>query len=329
MGEITYQNKDVASKVTGEALIGRSLAPFGLPDLKIVDILPTNLPAVESNELRLDNLFLMQDGAVAIIDYESAYSKENFVKYLGYIARVIRRYAKGKKLDELKKIKVIVIYTADVEKAPQTYNLEGVSIKVENAYLVGLDTDRIYKKIKARIGRRQMLNEEELMQLMVLPLTVKGKKAKQDMIVKSMELAKRIGERTQEVQVLSGLLTFTDKVIDETYRKRIKEELEMTQIVKMIFDDGLKEGLEQGLEQGLERGIEQGIEQGQKLGAEYKLVELSCIKLKKGKIPEQIAEELEEETKVIADICKAAGPFAPNYDCEKVYQAWKERARQN
>ncbi len=201
MGEITYQNKDVASKVTGEALIGRSLAPFGLPDLKIVDILPTNLPAVESNELRLDNLFLMQDGAVAIIDYESAYSKENFVKYLGYIARVIRRYAKGKKLDELKKIKVIVIYTADVEKAPQTYNLEGVSIKVENAYLVGLDTDRIYKKIKARIGRRQMLNEEELMQLMVLPLTVKGKKAKQDMIVKSMELAKRIGERTQEVQV--------------------------------------------------------------------------------------------------------------------------------
>ena len=35
--EITYHNKDVASKVTGEALMGSSLAPFGLPHIKIVD----------------------------------------------------------------------------------------------------------------------------------------------------------------------------------------------------------------------------------------------------------------------------------------------------
>ena len=67
-GSIAYQNKDVASKVTGEALRGHSLSPFGLPDIKIVDVLPTNLPAIESNELRLDNLFLLEDEAVAIID---------------------------------------------------------------------------------------------------------------------------------------------------------------------------------------------------------------------------------------------------------------------
>lgn len=308
MKEITYQNKDVASKVTGEALVGRSLAPFGLPGLKIVDILPTNLPVIESNELRLDNLFLTEDGAIAIIDYESDYSRDNFVKYLGYIARVIKRYAVGKKLDELKKIKVIVIYTADVERAPEIYNLEGVIIKVENAFLVNLNTEVIYKKLKDLVGQGQNLNEEELMQLMVLPLTVKGNRAKQDMIIKSVELAKTIVERTQKVQVLSGLLTFTDKIIDGTYRKRIKEELEMTQIGKMIYDDGLKEG----------------IEQGQKLGAEYKLVELSCIKLKKGKTPGQIADELEEEQKIIVEICKAAQPFAPGYDCQNVYQAWRK-----
>ena len=58
--EIAYQNKDVASKVMGEALVGQSLAPFGLPYIKIVAALPTNLPAIESNELRLDNLFLLE-----------------------------------------------------------------------------------------------------------------------------------------------------------------------------------------------------------------------------------------------------------------------------
>lgn len=312
MGEITYQNKDVASKVTGEALRGRSLAPFGLPDLRIVDVLPTNLPTVESNELRLDNLFLLQDGAVAIIDYESDYSQENFVKYLGYVARVVRRYAVQKRLGELKKIRVIVIYTADVEQACQVYDLEGVTVKVENAFLVGLNTEEIYKGLKDKIcEKKQKLNEEELMQLMVLPLTVKGKGPKQEVIVQAVELAKQIEDRTQTVQVLAGLLTFTDKVIDETYRKRVKEELEMTQIVKMIFDDGLKEGLKEG----------------QKHGEEYKLIEQSCRKLKKGKRPEQIAEELEEDLKVIEEICRAAQPFAPDYDSQSVYQAWRERRK--
>lgn len=55
MGDIAYQNKDVTAKVMAEALKGKSLAPFGIHQLKIVDILPTNLPVIESNELRLDN----------------------------------------------------------------------------------------------------------------------------------------------------------------------------------------------------------------------------------------------------------------------------------
>ena len=109
MSEIAYQNKDIASKVTGEALVGKSLAPFGLPHLKIVGILPTNLPAIESNELRLDNLLLLNDGAIAITDYESYFSRENFVKYINYIARVLRRYALAKQLKELGKLRMIVI----------------------------------------------------------------------------------------------------------------------------------------------------------------------------------------------------------------------------
>lgn len=311
MREITYQNKDVASKVTGEALVGRSLSPFGLPELKIVGILPTNLPTVESNELRLDNLFLLQDGAIAIIDYESDYSQENFVKYLGYIARVVRRYSMQKHLNELKKIKIVVIYTADVERACSIYDLEGVIVKVENAFLVNLNTEEICEKLKTRISCKQALNEEELLQLMVLPLTVKGKQAKQNMIVKAVELAKGIKVRNQAIQALAGLLTFTDKVIDETYRERIKEELEMTQVGKMIFDDGLQQG------------VKEGMEQGKKFGAEYKIVELSCKKLRKGKSPEQIAVELEETPEIINDICQAAEPYKPDYNCNQVYQAWR------
>lgn len=142
MGDIAYQNKDIASKVTGEALVGRSLAPFGRPDLSIVGVPPTNLPAIESNELRLDHLFLLDDGSLSIIDYESEFDRENFVKYINYIARVIKRYATKKQLGELKRIKVVVIYTADVEHADSVYDLDGLVLHVESAFLVNLDTEQ-------------------------------------------------------------------------------------------------------------------------------------------------------------------------------------------
>ena len=308
--EIAYQNKDVASKVTGEALLGSSLAPFGLPHIKIVDVLPTNLPAIESNELRLDNLFLLEDEAVAIIDYESAYSRENFVKYLNYAARVVKRYAVQKRLPQLKKLRIIVIYTADVEKASTEFDLEGVLVRVEPAFLVNLDTEEIRKKLEEKISRKEPLDVEEQMQLMVLPLTVKGKERKQEMILTAVELAKAMGDRQQRNQVLAGILTFTDKIIDETYRDRVKEEWEMTQIGKMIFDDGFRAGQAKGEERGEDR----------------KVVEQSCRKLRKGKAPEVIAEELEEELEMIRSICQTASRFAPDYNCDQVYGAWSNRA---
>lgn len=317
MGAITYHNKDVASKVVGEALVGRSLAPFGLPDLKIKGVLPTNLPAVESNELRIDNLFVLEDDGVAILDYESEYDRENFVKYLNYAARVIKRYARQKRLKELTEIRIIVIYTADVESTCEEYDLKGVKIRIEASYLVGMDTKKIYKKIRMKIRNGESLTEEERMQLMILPLTIKGRKKKQKVIVKAVELAKELIDQKERLEVLAGILTFTDKVIDDDCREKVKEEMKMTQVEQMIFDDGVKHGEKIGKKEGKREGRYEGREQA--------LVDLSCRKLRKGKKPDEIAEELEEKAEVIRSICQAADIFAPEYNYEKVYRAWKRK----
>ncbi len=307
MNNIAYQNKDIASKVTSEALIGQSLAPFGLPHLKVKAILPTNLPVIEVNELRLDNLFLLEDDSVAIIDYESDYEKANFVKYINYAARVIRRYAMANRLDQLTKLRVIVIYTADIASACQCYDLNAITVRIEPAYLINLDTRQIYDHIRQKLLHGEPLTDSERLQLMILPLTAKGRKPKQDAAIKAVELARQIPDRQHTIQVLAGILTFTDKVIDESFRSKIKEELRMTQIGKMIFDDGFHDGFHDG--------------QGSKL------IEQVCKKIKKEKSPETIALELEEDLDTIRSVCQAALPFAPDYDHAKVFEAWKHNHR--
>ena len=82
--DIAYQNKDIFSKWMGETLKGKSFEAYGLDLPKIVRVEPTNLPTVEAYELRIDNLFMLEDGSWAIVDYESCYTKEDKVKYANY-----------------------------------------------------------------------------------------------------------------------------------------------------------------------------------------------------------------------------------------------------
>lgn len=284
MEEIAYQNKDITSKLMAETLKGKSLAAFGLPELKIVDILPTNLPVIESNELRLDNLFLLSDGSLAIIDYESSFSRENFVKYLNYIARVIRRFAIRRELKDLKQLKMVVIYTADVERAEERYDLGGLILVVESAYLIHLDGSQIYDRLKSKIDAGEKLTEEELMELMILPLTVKGNKRKQETIEKAVNLGKRLPDREGQLKVIAGILTFTDTVIDRAYAKKLEEEMQMTLVGQMLMEEGYQRGMEKGMEKGIQVFIQDNVSENvpkqriiQKLQANFSLMEEEAI----------------------------------------------------
>ena len=54
-------------------------------------------------------------------------------------------------------------------------------------------------------------------------------------------------------------------------------------------------------------------------GKKAQLIKQVCKKLKKGKTPDMIAEELEEDLTVIEGICTEAQKYAPDFDCEQLY----------
>lgn len=96
--EIAYQNKDIMSKTFSEQMSNKSLEVYGIKVPRIIGVLKTNLPQVEANELRIDDLFLLEDESIAIIDYESDYKVRDKIKYLNYITRVLAKLEKENKL---------------------------------------------------------------------------------------------------------------------------------------------------------------------------------------------------------------------------------------
>lgn len=241
--DISYQNKDIVSKLFGERMKGKSLSLFGLgTDLKVVDVRPTNIPIVQARELRMDNVFELEDGSVAILDYESEYKKENFTKYGRYVIDVIDRYLReGREPD----IHMLVLYTADIERAQTSMRRTALSVETETAYLVGAPSEEWMEEAGKCIAAGDV-PDEVLMHLVLLPLTYKGEEKKQTAIKKCVELARQIADKGQETFVLAGILSFTDKVINEETRQYIKEVIGMTQVGKMLMDEGMQKGIQKG-----------------------------------------------------------------------------------
>ena len=232
---IAYQNKDIISKLFGERMKGKRLSLFGLGNsLKVIDVRPTNIPIVQARELRMDNLFELEDGSVAIIDYESTYKESNFTKYGRYIMDVVDRYLReGERPD----VHMMVLYTADIEETEVALERTACSIRTEPSYLVGVSSAEWLDEARASIANSSV-TDEVLMHLILLPLTYKGEEKKQEAIKNCVDLARQIQDREQEIFALAGILTFTDKIINKETQSFIKEVLGMTQVGKMLIDEG-------------------------------------------------------------------------------------------
>ena len=113
-----------------------------------------------------------------------------------------------------------------------------------------------------------------------------------------------------------------ENVTDDDTR-RLNEMVKSTKADKKV---GLRYLKSWELEKALR---EEGRKEGREEGREKALISLVCKKLKKGKNIPVIADELEEEEKTIAEICEVAEHFAPDYDVDKIYEAFQEKTRED
>ena len=238
--KIAYQNKDISSKylasMHGEAfarVLGLQIAPLERNE-------PTELPAVEVNDMMMDNLFLLTDGSYVIIDYESEYREENKIKYLGYIARLMKRlYNQVKKVPALQ---VAVIYTADVE-AGQTRDVldwEYGKFVIKEAFLASWDTERILKSLEDKAEIKAAFTDEDQIRLIMVTLSAKGDSKKLDVIRRCIDIIEKLEDEKLQIYLYGGLIAFTDKVIKAKELEEIRRRMSMTKIEKMFYDEKIE-----------------------------------------------------------------------------------------
>ena len=184
--------------------------------------------------MRLDRLFELEDGSYLIVDYESDYDELKMSKYLGYIARLSKMLYN--KLKRYPNIRVLIVYTADVTRRQTNpyLNIGSVVLHIEEAFLSELDSDSLWKRIYSQVKQKRALEDLELMQMIIYPLTFKKKSDKRSAIQQAIDIIDEIDSDKQRIFLLKGLLVFCDKVILNEDAEKIRRMLMLTKVEQII-----------------------------------------------------------------------------------------------
>lgn len=169
-----------------------------------------------------------------------------------------------------------------------------------------METEKVYSKIQYKVENRETLNDDEMLEMIVLPLTVKGKEEKRALAEETVRLAQEIQDEEQRMQALAGILTFADKILDKEYAKRIKEVIGMNKVEKLFYDEGVETGIVKGRAE-LIRCIRKKLKKGYAVMEIAEVLELDDLYVKKtadliqsrpGDSDVEIAEKLFREERI-------------------------------
>ena len=254
---IAWQNKDILFKVLGQTYKEKSFASYGIDLAPIWEFLPTELPKISANERSIDSLFLLADNTYVIVDYESEYKKSNKIKYLNYITRVLEKYYKE---DGNINLRLVVIYTGDVQNAESDFETGCLSLRTEQAFLSHIDGEGAFQAIREKLKSGITLDDDDLMKLVILPLTVSGPTGKQKMLERVVELAEQIPNEEQRVFTLSGVIVASDKFINRDYLEQLRRRINMTQLGRLYEKEKIEYGNQKAKEAEKEMAVKMLVE---------------------------------------------------------------------
>jgi hypothetical protein len=224
--------EDAVFKKAMEFFKDNAVEFFGI-DTKIVAPAETEIKNVDIKTNYTDYLFYTEDNNYLHFEFQTTDKKEDIKRFLYYDASLFYK--------DRRKIRTVVIYSADIEDAEIHIDAGSINYKIEAFYMKNLNGDEKLEMLKNKIRNNEKLTSEDILTLSFIPL-MNSKLSKSERTLEGIELANSIEDSEVKLKCLTLLYALFDKFGDKISKKRFKEVFSVTEIGKMIRDDGKSEG---------------------------------------------------------------------------------------
>ena len=271
-----------------------------------------------------NDLAVVMDFYMNLYEHQSTYNPNIPLRNLHYVAKELRSWSGGRTIYGRQLVRIptprfFVFYNGrDMQPERQVLKLSDAFINPEEDPALELKV----VMLNINLGRNKELMEQchtllEYAQFVDRLRTCEKSMGREEAVKHTVDTCIREGI------LRDFLLKYREEAIEMCIFEYDEEET-LRQLGQQSYEEGVAAGIEQGRTEGVTVGIERGREEGRLVGEEQLLFRLICTKLKKGKTPEVIAEELEEDVSRVEQICEKAKSFAPEYDWKKVYEQMKQ-----
>ena len=240
------QSEGLAMKAAA-SYFGEELLPWlGIKE-KIIRSAPTEVIKVEARHLYEDFLYEMENGCWYHFEFESdAVTEEDLRRFREYEASTARQY----------NVPVItyVICSSKVRKLKDSMR-EGINTyKVRVIRLKNESADKVLENLSESPKRK--IKRKDMIPLLFTPL-MSGEQKMQWRVIESIRILKKAEKMfsEQEIRKMEAILyILAAKFLSEDELKFIKEEIAMTKLGQMIWDDAVNKGREEWERIGREEG---------------------------------------------------------------------------
>ncbi len=241
----SYPREDRALKAAAQLMGEELLALMGLEG-KIKRALPTEQVQLRTEDFFEDFNYEMEDGKILHLEFESdSLTKDDLRRFRVYEAVLSYQY----------KREVITCVLCTARGRKQMNQLEN-GLNCYHVRLICLkdwDADSLIREMEEK-QQINCLEREELLRVILSPL-MSGRLPQPERIRRSLVLLRGEQENQEKSELLkmqAVLYVLAEKFLQKEELEKIREEINMTRLGQMIFDDGMEKGIEKGIEQGLE-----------------------------------------------------------------------------
>ena len=242
------KHEDLIMKKAMDVFAEEGLKFFGI-NQKVKDSSSTEIVVLEALNLHMDYTFLMEDDTYIHFEFQTTNKgKKDLRRFRAYEALL--------SLQKEKDVTTYVVYSNNIKKAISTLETGISKFNVKSIFMCEKNGDLIFEELEKKINNKEKLTKQELISLAFTPI-MGGKLTKAEKIIKSIRIVKS-SDSEYKYDIESMLYAFADKFLKGKDLQRVKEEISMTELGRMLIEDGIEKGRKEGIEKGIEQGMEKG-----------------------------------------------------------------------
>lgn len=222
--------EDSANKVMAQ-FFGNELLPYFEIEGEIDHIGPTEITHLELKKFYQDFNFIMKDGSWTHFEFQSTDKGiKDLKRFRSYEALTSQQFDVD--------VRTYVLYSGTIE-TPKTEFTSGFNTyRVKPIIMKGRRAEDVFENISQKLEQNISLKKEDLVPLTLCPL-MGGNLPQKERIQKAFELVRQTGNITAETDKIEAVLyAMANKFLDEVDMNAVKEDIKMSPLGRIIYNDG-------------------------------------------------------------------------------------------